>query len=323
MSQTIKPINPIVLSGVTKTFTVGFLKKKTAVDDLSFEVPGGQIVGLLGPNGSGKSTSIKMILGFLSPDEGEVFVCGKPATDQTARNQVGYLPENPRFQRFMQGREILKYYGGLQGLRGAALSSRIDELLQLVNLSFAADERVRGYSKGMTQRLAIAQALLGSPSVLIFDEPMSGLDPLGRREIRQLIAQIHERYPSTTIFFSTHILSDVEQLCSSVILLKKGKLTRHCNIEELLTGDSERFEIIVRGLPPNLKAEWGRAHSWKETPAGLHLSLEGTPELLAYLTRLREHGATVVGLSSQRRSLEEALFSEDKPQMSKPAEVTL
>lgn len=166
----------IVLTDVTKTFKTGLFKTKLAVDHLNLDIPSGEVVGLLGPNGSGKSTTIKMILGFLRPSSGEILICGHSAENKSARRFLGYLPENPRFQKFLTGNEILKYYGNLLGLQGIDSEKKMTFLMELVNLKHACKERVQGYSKGMTQRLAIAQSLLNNPPILIFDEPMSGLD---------------------------------------------------------------------------------------------------------------------------------------------------
>lgn len=284
----------ISIKNVSKIFRTGFGLKKVGVDQLNLEVPRGQVVGLLGPNGSGKSTTIKMIMGFLRPTSGAMTVCGHPVPSRISRSFIGYLPENPRFPKFMSGRSLLTFYGGLLSLSGTALKKRIDFLLELVNLSWAADERVQGYSKGMTQRLAIAQALLNEPRLLIFDEPMSGLDPLGRKDIKKLIAQVHRELPEATIFFSSHILEDVEQLCSSVALLKKGRLQTFCSVEELLKVEAQRFDVSIK------------QHAHTETK-----SFQGVYELIQFLTEAKNQGVPIMGISSHRSSLEEALFKDE------------
>lgn len=301
--------NAISLEGVTKVFRLGLFKKKTAVDNVTFSVPKGHIVGLLGPNGSGKSTSIKMIMGFLKPTSGEIFINGRNNQDDLSRNDIGYLPENPRFPKFLTGREIMRFYGGLHGLRGDTLNKRIDGLLETVNLSSAAGERVQGYSKGMTQRLAIAQSLISTPTVLIFDEPMSGLDPLGRIEIRRIISQIHAEMPEVTLFFSTHILNDVESLCSSVILLRNGKLTKHCNIAELIGDENQRFELNLSHVSNALRDRLKADGNFRVTPGGMTIWIEGSTDMLIdRLSTIRKEGAVITSLSSQRKTLEEALF---------------
>lgn len=283
----------ISIKEVTKVFSTGFGKTKLGVDSLNLEVPRGQVVGLLGPNGSGKSTTIKMILGFLRPTRGSLWVCGHQVPQKITRSFIGYLPENPRFPKFLSGRSLLSFYGKLLDLSGKKLETRIDFLLELVNLKHAALEKVQGYSKGMTQRLAIAQALLNEPRLLIFDEPMSGLDPLGRRDIRNLIGRVHEELPQATIFFSSHILEDVEQLCSMVAVLQKGRLQTFCTIQELLKLDSQKFEVVA------------------VTPEGSQAkSLEGTDELTQYLIESKKKGLTIASVTSRRTSLEQALFQE-------------
>lgn len=284
----------ISIEQVTKIFKTGMGKKKIGVSELNLQVPKGQVVGLLGPNGSGKSTTIKMILGFLKPNQGKIRVCGYEVPSKITRSFIGYLPENPRFPKFLSGRTLLRFYGNLLALSGKTLENRIDFLLDLVNLRSASHEKVQGYSKGMTQRLAIAQALLNEPRLLIFDEPMSGLDPLGRRDIRNLISRIHQELPQATIFFSSHILEDVEQLCSMVALLKKGKLQKICSIEELLKMDGQRFEVAVR--TPNLESRF----------------FSGSDDLVQFLNESKQKGYLISQISSVRISLEEALFRDDK-----------
>lgn len=301
----------LCLTDVTKVFKLGLFKAKVAVQNLSLSVQSGQVVGLLGPNGSGKSTTIKMLLGFIHPTSGEILVCGRSAKERQSRALIGYLPENPRFQKFLTANDVLKYYGSLLGLNASELKKRIPEFLELVNLTNAARERVQGFSKGMTQRLAIAQALLHRPRVLVFDEPMSGLDPIGRIEIRRLIARIHQEMAQCTIFFSTHILSDVEELCSSVAVLRKGRLTTFCPINELLNRGKERFDVVVKEVPPPIQKRYRENFSLKPTPLGTGITLDGTDQLIDCLSELRSTGAVIVGITSQRRSLEEALFKED------------
>lgn len=298
----------IQIAGVSKIFKLGLFQTKVAVEDLTLSVPKGKVIGLLGPNGSGKSTTLKMIMSFLRPTTGEISIFGMPSTDPRTRATIGYLPENPRFQKFLRGTEILSYYGHLLGLSGAELQKRIDYLLQLVGLSTAGKERVQGYSKGMTQRLALAQSLLNQPSLLIFDEPMSGLDPLGRMEIRKLISSIHEEMPSSTIFFSSHILEDIEQLCSFVALLRKGKLKTFCSIDELISNQEQRFDITVKGLSDEKVLEIQRKPKYRRTPIGFAYTINGTEELAQELEFLKQAGATVIGIGSHKRNLEEALF---------------
>jgi ABC-2 type transport system ATP-binding protein len=304
-------MNPVIsIQNVTKTFPTGIFSTKTAVDNLTLEIPKGQVIGLLGANGSGKSTTLKMLLGFLRPTSGSIRVCDVRAGTRESRQLIGYLPENPRFQRFLTGRDILHYFGKLYGMSGKALAMRTEELLQMVGLGRVGDERVQGYSKGMTQRLAIAQAILNRPAILIFDEPMSGLDPLGRIEIRDLIRKLHSELSETTIFFTTHILNDVESLCNWVALLKKGKLEVYCPIASLLDQDCELFQITTTPLPENIRKEHFRNAAVTETPLGPSFSIEGSAALASALSIVRGCGGRIVSLNSKRKGLEEALFSD-------------
>lgn len=298
----------ITLTEVTKTFKTGLLKSKKAVDNLTLSVPPGEVVGLLGPNGSGKSTTMKMILGFLKPTSGEILVCGESVENRSARAHIGYLPENPRFQKFLTGHDILTYYGKLLGLSGNNLNRRIEFLLELVNLQHATHERVQGYSKGMTQRLAIAQSLLNNPALLIFDEPMSGLDPLGRIEMRNLISTIHCENPNTTIFFSSHVLEDVENLCKSVALLRKGKLKTYTSIESLVSSDQQKYEIVVQNITPELERQLFSDCPNKLVAVGKSFSLDGPEKLARAISQLLNTQAKIIGITGQRRQLEEALF---------------
>lgn len=298
---------PIHLTEVTKVFRTTPWKPKVAVDNLSLEIPHGKIIGLLGPNGSGKSTTLKMILGFLHPTSGEIWIGDHAPSDHKARRNIGYLPENPRFQRFLTARQALSYYGGLLGLTGSTLSNRIDEMLDMVSLSQAQNERIQGFSKGMVQRLAIAQSLLHKPRLLIFDEPMSGLDPLGRMEIRKLIMRVHLENPEATLLFSSHILEDVEQLCSLVALLQKGKLMAFCPIQDLLVPHEEQYSILLSTLPDKLPDRWKKDAA--PTPLGTRLTVAGSYSLIECLQDLKQLKAAILGIHSERRSLEEALFA--------------
>ncbi len=298
----------ITLTEVSKTFKLGLFKSKKAVDNLTLEIPSGEVVGLLGPNGSGKSTTIKMILGFLKPTSGEILICGHDVENRWARSFIGYLPENPRFQKFLTGNDILRYYGKLLGLHGLKLSKKIEFLMDLVNLKHACNERVQGYSKGMTQRLAIAQTLLNDPQLLIFDEPMSGLDPLGRIEMRNLISTIHVESPKSTLFFSSHVLEDVETLCKSVALLQKGKLKTFASIDSLIANEQQRYEVVIQNLSKELESLIFEKCPQKTVAIGKSFSVEGTEKLSWVLSKLLETQTKVISINGQRKKLEEALF---------------
>jgi len=300
----------VSLIDVTKLYRLSLFKRKLGVESLTLSAEPGQILGVLGPNGSGKSTTFKLLLGFLRPTSGNILVRGEPLSTKM-RRYIGYLPENPRFPSFIFAKQALQYYGHLYGLSGATLEKKCTELLELVGLSHAANERVRGFSKGMGQRLAIAQALLNEPSLLIFDEPMSGLDPIGRIEVRDVIRKVHQHFPQSTILMSTHILSDAENLCSHIALLRKGKLVRHgAMIDVLKSPSAPAFQVTIRGVAAEHRARWEKEWGAVECPMGLQLRVAGVKDLERCLHLLQDEGDEVVEVSSEKVSLERALFQE-------------
>ncbi len=304
----------VSLIDVTKLYRLSLLKRKIGVEALSLSADAGQILGVLGPNGSGKSTTFKLLLGFLRPTSGHILVGGAPLSTKTRRH-IGYLPENPRFPGFLFAKQALEYYGHLHGLRGAPLANKCTELLELVGLSHAANERVRGFSKGMGQRLAIAQALVNEPSLLIFDEPMSGLDPIGRIEVRDVIRKVHQRFPQATILMSTHILSDAENLCSHIALLRNGKLVRHGAMTEVLKSPNvPAFQVTIRGVSAEDRPKWEKEWGAVECPMGLQLRVAGVKELERCLHLVQDEGDEVVEVASEKVSLERALFQEAAPE---------
>jgi ABC-2 type transport system ATP-binding protein len=232
----------IRVEGLTKKF---FQRGEVvAVDNLSLEVQEGEIFGFLGPNGAGKTTTIKMLLGLIFPDSGKAEVLGYPAGDQEMRRQVSYLPENPYFYDHLTGGELLDFYGRLFGIAGKVRAKRVDELLALVGLKNDKSKQLKQYSKGMMQRIGIAQALINDPKVLIFDEPTSGLDPVAHIEIRNLIESVREQ--GKTVFLSSHQLSDVELVCDRICILNYGKLVKSGRVDDLLA--EGRTEVTATGL---------------------------------------------------------------------------
>ncbi|MGO8672743.1 MAG: ABC transporter ATP-binding protein [Capsulimonadaceae bacterium] len=212
-----------------------------AVNDITLDVYEGEIFGFLGPNGAGKTTTIKTLLGLIFPSSGEVKVLGKPAGDIDVKYKVSYLPESPYFYEHMTAREVVGFYGGLFSLTGAKLQKRVDELLDMVGLQNAGSKPLRAFSKGMLQRIGIAQALINDPKILFFDEPTSGLDPVAHRDIRNLI--VHLKSEGRTIFLSSHQLSDVELVCDRVSILNKGKIRRLGTVIDLVAGGN--VEIVA------------------------------------------------------------------------------
>jgi ABC-2 type transport system ATP-binding protein len=232
---------------LTKDFVSGFWRATThrALDDLSFEVPAGGIFGLLGPNGAGKSTTLKLLLNLLFPSSGRCEVLGRPPNDVDNRRRIGFLPENPAFDRHLTGEEFVACCGRLFGMRGPDLGRRVGALLDRVGLGADKRRPVRTYSKGMLQRLGLAQALVNDPDLVILDEPAAGLDPIGRRDLCALLTEVSHQ--GKTVIFSSHILSDVERLCSHVAILRRGRLAASGPLHELLSGrtlEDAFFEIV-------------------------------------------------------------------------------
>ncbi|MDO5451102.1 MAG: ABC transporter ATP-binding protein [Akkermansia sp.] len=220
-----------------------------AVKGVSLGIPEGSVYGLIGPNGSGKSTVMKALVGLLKPDAGRCTVFGRPATADANRSQIGFLPENPYFYKFLTGEETVRFYGRLCGLRGAALKQRTQELLELTGLTEAAHRRLGGYSKGMLQRVGLAQALVQRPRLLVLDEPTAGVDPLGSRTIRDIIMGL--RGQGVTVFLCSHMLEQVQEVCDRVGILYQGNLIAEGTVDEL-TRDSRRTEITLRDPSPEL-----------------------------------------------------------------------
>jgi ABC-2 type transport system ATP-binding protein len=238
----------VALTGVTKVFPVPFQRRSViAVRDLNLEVTAGQIYGLLGPNGSGKSTTLKIILGLVPPTRGQAKIFGRDSDQVASRESVGFLPESPYFYKFLTGDETLRFYGKLCGLRGAALKSRVEEMLALVGLTSARKRRLAGYSKGMLQRIGLAQALIQEPALLVLDEPTAGVDPAGAREIRDLILKLKSR--GVTVLLSSHLLGQVQEICDRVGILANGVLVREGALGELLTIENQTGLVLENASP--------------------------------------------------------------------------
>ena len=225
------------VEGLFKTFRVGFFRKRVdAVRGVRFDVREGEIFGLLGPNGAGKTTTLKVMMGLIAPTKGAIRIFGRSCAEPSARRDVGFLPENPYFHEYLTPRELLEFYGRLVGLGGGELRRQRDALIEQVGLADAATRPLRKFSKGMLQRIGIAQALIGDPKLLVFDEPMSGLDPIGRKFVADLIEDLHRR--GKTILFSSHILSDVERLCDRVVILNRGVVAAEGRLADLVGKDA-------------------------------------------------------------------------------------
>ena len=294
---------------LSKTYRVGFFARRVrAVEDLSFEVRAGEIFGLLGPNGAGKTTALKMLLGFVKPTSGHAFIAGQRVGTVASRRQLGYLPENPALYEFLRGDEYLVFAGRLCGLSRADARKRTAEMLERVGLAGRADRPIRKFSKGMVQRLALAQALVGDPRIAILDEPMSGLDPIGRKDVRDLILQLRDE--GRTVLFSTHILSDVEAICDRVGILVEGRLTDCGALADLVAPGARAVELVVENVPPDLVARLqqdGTRVLQRDRATVLTFRDEGRAR--AALAAAVSSGATIVSLTPHRRSLEELFIS--------------
>src|SRR6059058_2713839 len=246
----------IEILGLEKTYTVGFWRKKPkqALKPLHLAIEDGEIFGFLGPNGAGKTTTLKMLMGLVFPSGGSARILGMELDDPRMKAQIGFLPEQPYFYDYLTARELLRYYGQLSGVDSRQLSSSVNAVLEKVGLRDAMNVQLRKFSKGMLQRAGIAQAILHDPKVVFLDEPMSGLDPMGRREVRSLIEELKEE--GKTVFFSTHILSDAEALCDRVAIIHQGKLRGVGPVEELTAGATAQVEIVwaSTSIPASLQA---------------------------------------------------------------------
>jgi ABC-2 type transport system ATP-binding protein len=245
----------IEILGLEKTYAVGFWRKraKCALRPLNLAVEDGEIFGFLGPNGAGKTTTLKLLMGLISPTSGSARILGSDWTDPAVKAQIGFLPEQPYFYDYLTARELLHYYGRLSGVVGKELSRRVETVLGRVGLPDVGGVQLRKFSKGMLQRVGIAQAILHDPKVVFLDEPMSGLDPMGRREVRDLIEDLKQR--GKTVFFSTHILSDAEAVCDRVAVIHLGELRAVGSLADLATGVGGQVELVWQGtkVPASMK----------------------------------------------------------------------
>jgi ABC-2 type transport system ATP-binding protein len=291
---------------LTKDYAVGFWRKRPrrALDRLSLQVEAGEVFGFLGPNGAGKTTTLKLLMQLVFPTSGEARILGRPPGDLTVKRRIGYLPENPYFYDYLTAEELLTYFGGLLGLDPQERRRRVSALLDEVGLVSERRLQLRKFSKGMLQRVGIAQALLNEPDLVILDEPMSGLDPLGRRDVRKLILRLRER--GCTVFFSSHVLSDAEALCSRVAILAKGRLVASGRLTDMLAFGVRGWELIVADVSDAVIAKYGpqlsKAQAIGEGRFSLELPIETAPEKL--LTELTAAGGRLVSLNPLRETLE-------------------
>lgn len=295
----------VQVDNLAKTFRQGFFMRRVeAVKGVSFSVERGEIFGFLGPNGAGKTTTIKMLTGLIRPSSGHATVFGHAIPSPEAMRQVGFLPENPYVYPYLTPREFVEMCGRLSGLSGKAVRSRTMQCLERVGIAYAADRQVRRLSKGMLQRTGLAAALVADPELLLLDEPMSGLDPVGRKEVRDLI--VDERRNGRTIFFSTHILTDVETLCDRVVILRKGEVVVSGVMSELLRGDVRRTDLTLSNVGGELEQAF-REEGLSMHQVGEHLvvEVEGEARVPSLLRQALDAGAQVVELTPRRETLED------------------
>ncbi|HEU4891851.1 MAG TPA: ABC transporter ATP-binding protein [Vicinamibacterales bacterium] len=298
----------ISIDGLTKDYQVGFWRKRPyrALDGLSLEVQPGEIFGFLGPNGAGKTTTLKLLMQLIFPTSGRAEILGRPVGDVGARQRIGYLPENPYFYDYLTAEELLQYFANLFGYSRSEARTRAARLLDRVGIGAERRrQQLRKYSKGMIQRVGIAQTLLNDPEVIFLDEPMSGLDPLGRRQVRSLILELRDQ--GRTVFFSSHILSDAEALCSRVAVVAGGRLAATGRLSDMLAFEIRGWELVIADLRPEVLARiTGQLQKTTEISPqryALELPLQVPPERM--LADLTATGARLVSLNPIRDTLED------------------
>ena len=306
----------VEIENLTKDYEVGFWRKRKvrALDGLTLSVEGGQIFGFLGANGAGKTTTLKLLMRLIYPTAGRARILGRDINDVQMHARIGYLPENPYFYDYLTARELLSYFAELFGYSRTERKRVAAELLARVHLDEKSwDKQLRKYSKGMLQRVGLAQALVNDPEIVFLDEPMSGLDPIGRREVRDLIASL--RAKGTTVFMCSHILSDIEVLCDRVAILNRGRLSETGTLEELRerAGEDHRIEIIVASTTAekllSISPALDRAQI-TSTASGARSEVADEREVDAALAALRSAGGRLVSVQPVRQSLEELFVRE-------------
>ena len=304
----------IVIENLTKKFQSGWPGRPPviALDELSFSVRQGEIFGFLGPNGSGKTTTLKILMGLMRQTGGRLDVLGKPAGDVGVRRRIGFLPEHPYFYDYLTAEEFLSFYGHLAGLDRNELSRRVTQLLDVVYLAEARTRQLRKFSKGMLQRIGLAQALIHNPELVVLDEPMSGLDPIGRKQVRDLILNLRDQ--GKTVFFSSHIIPDVEMICDRVAIILKGTLLETGRVDELVGhGSTQSVEIVCSGIKasdiPQITESATRVLQQGEQ---LCIMLPSHDQVEDVLSVIRAHHGKLVSVTPQKGSLEEIFIQHSK-----------
>ena len=307
-------------------YEYGYLKirfknrKVAALKRLNLEIEEGEIFGLLGPNGAGKTTTLKILMGLIFQTSGEAFIMEKPLGDKSVKAQIGFLPENPYFYDYLKGWEFLDYYGQLYGIHRIERRKKIPELLELVGLSNAANLPLKGYSKGMLQRIGLAQALINDPRIVFLDEPQSGLDPFGRKEVRDIILSLKEK--GKTVFFSSHILSDAEMICDRVGILYAGELINVGHISELLSAKIEEYEVVAEGITDEARKEFEKkAKRLLTSPDGVMMVVEKQEDAEEIVRSLLQGAGNLVSFTPRKETLEQ-FFIRQTQQAARKGEIT-
>jgi ABC-2 type transport system ATP-binding protein len=301
----------IEIEGLAKDFQVGFWRKHPvrALDNLNLNVEKGEVFGFLGPNGAGKTTTLKILMNLIRPTSGSARIFGEAVGSVSMRQRIGFLPENPYFYDYLTAEELLLYVGKLFGMSQPALGGKVRTLLENVGLQDARRTQLRKFSKGMIQRIGLAQAMINDPEVIFLDEPMSGLDPLGRRDVRQTILGLKRN--GVTVFFSSHILPDVEALCDRVAILNRGRLQQVGALHEILKVKIEAHEIVLAGITAETSS--GLKSLCDEiTPMGERVQLRAAnpQQVEAIISYALAHGVGLVSVNPIRPSLEDHFFTE-------------
>jgi ABC-2 type transport system ATP-binding protein len=301
----------IEILGLEKTYSVGFWRKKPryALRPLNLMVEDGEVFGFLGANGAGKTTTLKLLMGLIYPTGGSARILGMEIADPRMKAQIGFLPEQPYFYDYLTARELLEYYGQLSGMDPKHRSRKVNEVLQRVGLPDVGGMQLRKFSKGMLQRVGIAQAILHDPKVVFLDEPMSGLDPMGRREVRDLIAQL--KHEGKTVFFSTHILSDAETLCDRVGIIHQGELRGVGIVADLTSSVHGKVEVVWQGttIPSSLRALGAECHVTGDTVRAVLSEANQDTALEA----LRRERLRLISVTPLRNSLEDYFIQKLRP----------
>ena len=303
-------MHAIQIQGLSKNYAVGFWKKRSvpALKSLDLTVEAGETFGFLGPNGAGKTTTLKLLMGITFPDSGSARILDKDFRDPEIKRRIGFLPEQPYFYDYLSAPELLDYYAQLSGVPKAGRSQHIQDLLQRVGLADVGTKQLRKFSKGMLQRVGIAQAIIHDPEVVFLDEPMSGLDPLGRYEVRELIQSLKDA--GKTIFFSTHILSDAEALCDRVAVIHKGELRGIGVVNDLRSSSAGKTEVIWQGVKALALLSCHAAHP--HVTGDTVRATVATEELDVVLEKLRQQRAQLVSVTPLHGTLEDYFLAKTK-----------